>query len=53
MFLSLIVNASVAGLLSPLLQHNASHLALGAAAMTLTGLVLTWLARRAIAGHAG
>lgn len=52
MFLSLIVNASVAGLLSPLLQHNASHLALGAAAMTLTGLVLTWLARRSVAGHA-
>lgn len=48
MFLSLLVNASVAGLMAPLLQHSASHLALGSAAMTLCGVVCTWLARRAL-----
>jgi len=48
MFLSLIVNASVAGLLSPLLQHNAAHLAIGAAVLTLTGMTLYLFARSAI-----
>lgn len=48
MFLSLVVNAAVAGLLAPLLQHNARLLALGAAALTVTGLGLFVLARKAV-----
>ena len=48
MFLSLIVNASVAGLLSPLLQHSARHLAIGAALLTLIGMTLYLFARSAI-----
>lgn len=48
MFLSLVVNAAVAGLLAPLLQHNARLLAMGAAALTVTGLGLFVLARKAV-----
>lgn len=48
MFLSLIVNASVAGLLAPLLQHDARQLALGAAALTLSGMTLYLFARSAV-----
>jgi DHA1 family bicyclomycin/chloramphenicol resistance-like MFS transporter len=48
MFLSLIVNASVAGLLAPLLQHDARQLAIGAALLTLSGLTLYLFARSAV-----
>lgn len=48
MFLSLIVNAMVAGLLSPLVQSDARSLALAASALTLSGLALYLMARKAI-----
>jgi DHA1 family bicyclomycin/chloramphenicol resistance-like MFS transporter len=48
MFLSLIVNAGVAGLLAPLLQHNARLLALGTTALAITGLLMFGIARKAV-----
>lgn len=50
MFLSLIVNALVAGMMAPWLQHNAAHLALGALALTASGAVLCVLALRVRSG---
>jgi DHA1 family bicyclomycin/chloramphenicol resistance-like MFS transporter len=47
-FTSLVVNAIVAGLLSPLLSHQGLHLAIGAACFTLVGwLFWQWEKRRA------
>ncbi|GMU43625.1 MAG: MFS transporter [Lysobacterales bacterium] len=48
MFLSLLINASVAGLAAPMLQHDARLLALGSAVMTACGVACTWLARAAL-----
>lgn len=48
MFLSLLINATVAGLMAPLLQHDARLLAVGSAAMTACGVACTWLARGAV-----
>lgn len=48
MFLSLVVNAAVSGLLAPLVQSDARSLALAASSLTLSGLVLYLLARKAI-----
>ena len=48
MFLSLVVNAAVAGLLAPVLQHDARLLAFGSTALSLTGLALFYLARKAV-----
>lgn len=46
-FTSLVVNAIVAGLLSPLLSHRGLHLAIGAACFTLLGwLFWQWEKRR-------
>lgn len=41
-FASLIVQAAVAGLISPLLSHHPLRLALGAATFTLAGFLLWW-----------
>lgn len=47
-FTSLVVNAAVAGALSPLLSHRGLHLAIGAACFTLVGwLFWLWEKRRA------
>lgn len=47
-FTSLVVNAAVAGALSPLLSHRGLHLAIGAACFTLIGwLFWLWEKRRA------
>ncbi len=46
MFLSLIVNAAVAGLMAPWLQANVAHLAAGALALSVSGGVLCVLAFR-------
>ncbi len=48
MFLSLVVNAAVAGLLAPVVQHDARLLAIGSAALSLSGLALFYLARKAV-----
>lgn len=48
MFLSLVVNAMVAGLLAPMVQGDARSLALAASALTLSGLALYLMARKAI-----
>lgn len=50
MFLSLTVNASVAGLLAPMLHGAGKHLAIGAAVLGMCGFVLFWLARSAVQG---
>jgi DHA1 family bicyclomycin/chloramphenicol resistance-like MFS transporter len=41
-FTSLIVQAAVAGLISPMLSHHPLRLALGAACFTLLGFLLWW-----------
>jgi DHA1 family bicyclomycin/chloramphenicol resistance-like MFS transporter len=46
MFLSLIVNAAVAGLMAPWLQHRPAHLALGALLLTLAGAALCAIGMR-------
>ena len=48
MFLSLLVNASIAGLVAPLVHHSAAVLAIGSTALTVVGMVLYVLARSAI-----
>ena len=49
-FTSLVLNAIVAGVLSPLLSHHGLHLALAAAAFTLLGW-LFWRWERRVAGR--
>lgn len=41
-FTSLVLQSTVAGVLSPMLSHVPLHLALGAAALTLTGFLFWW-----------
>ncbi len=48
MFLSLVVNAAVAGLLSPMLQHDAKLLALGATVLSVSGLALFVMVRKIV-----
>lgn len=48
MFLSLLVNATIAGLVAPLVHHSAALLAAGSAVLTVVGMVLYVFARSAI-----
>jgi len=48
MFLSLVVNAAVAGLMAPMVQHDAKMLALGATALSMAGLGLFVMARKVV-----
>lgn len=48
MFLSLLVNATIAGLVAPLVHHSATVLAIGSTALTVVGMVLYFFARSAI-----